>query len=271
MRANFDREIARIGVDLAKLGYVPQITVGFDASRDSGKNWTGGPSFSTFLPIFDPGIVAVWTARYQQIQSDYTYVTLEGQCKQDVRNALNALQVAAEDVVFSRDITIPQEEENIKQAEISYKLGNSQFDDYLNSIREYVGVLQSYEDQIQAYNQAVIGLETAVGLSFKRIEAMSAGSTPRPTTGASVPGLKINPIGTSLPSTLPADWRPEHRPFDLGPSTQPGGAAWPENIVIPKHREFRIWEDEAPATTAPATAPVTVPATSTTRPTTVSF
>jgi cobalt-zinc-cadmium efflux system outer membrane protein len=211
MRADFDREIAKVGVDLAKMGFIPQVTLGFDAARDSSKNWTGGPLFSTSVPIFDPAIVAYWTARYQQIQTESTCITLQGQCRQDVRNALNALQVATEDVTFSRDVTIPQEEENIKQAELSYKLGNSQFDDYLNSIREYVGVLQGYEDQIQAYNQAVIGLETAVGLSFKRIAEMSAGSVNSPTTGPDIPGLK------NLPAAAPA----EHHPFSLEPSTQP--------------------------------------------------
>lgn len=249
-RADFDRQIAKVSVDLAKLGFVPQTTLSFDVARDSSKNWTGGPNFNTFLPIFDPGIVAYWTARYQQMQTESTYVALQGQCRQDVRNALNALQVAAEDVIFSRDVTIPQEKENIRQAELSFKLGNSQFDDYLNSIREYVGVLQSYEDQIQAYNQAVIGLETAVGLSFKRIQELSAGSTLKPAIGAVVPGL--NPVGTTVPSTLPVNWRQNHQPFSLEPTSQPAttqpGAIWPY-APVPHHKEFQIGDDSDNPTT----------------------
>jgi cobalt-zinc-cadmium efflux system outer membrane protein len=255
MRANFDREIARIGVELAKLGYIPQITLSFDAAKDSTKHWTGGPDFSTSLPIFDPGIVAFWTAKYQQIQTESTYIALQGQCRQDVRNALNALQVATEDVTFSRNVTIPQEQENIKQAMLSYKLGNSQFDDYLNSIREYVGVLQNYEDEIQAYNQSIITLETAVGLSFKRIQELSAGSALQPATGPDIPGLQS-------PSTRPL----MHQPFSLDPvaapaTTQPGAALWPAESM-PHHQEFNLWD----GLNAPATAPVTMP---TTAPTTV--
>ncbi len=258
LRADFDRKIAGISVELAKLGYIPEITIGFDAQKDSTRHWTGGPNFDTSLPIFDPGIVAFWTAKYQQIQTESTYVTLQGQCRQDVRNALNALQVAAEDVTFSRDVTIPQEEQNIKEAELSYKLGNSQFDDYLNAIREYVGVLQNYEDEIQAYNQAIIGLETAVGLSFKRIEEMSAGSVLKPTTGAQVPGLNINPLGTTMPTTLPANWHPEYHPFSLeptsGPTTRPAGAIWPYDPV-PHHKEFEILDDLNQPATLPTTQP----------------
>ncbi len=241
LRADFDRQIAKVTVELAKLGFIPQTTFEFDAAKDSSRKWTGGPNFSSSLPIFDPGIVAYWTARYQQNQTESTYVTLKGQCRQDVRNALNALQVATEDVTFSRDVTIPQEEQNIKEAQLSYKLGNSQFDDYLNSIREYVGVLQSYEDQIQAYNQAIIGLETAVGLSFKRIQEMSAGSTLKPATGPVVPGLQG-------PATRPA----EHQPFTLVPTSGPA-TTQPAGILLPnqganRHKPFSLWDTDTPAT-----------------------
>jgi len=244
MRADFDRQIAKVSVELAKLGFIPPTSLEFDAAKDSSGKWTGGPNFNTALPIFDPGIVAYWTARYQQRQTESTYITLQGQCKQDVRNALNALQVATEDVTFSRDVTIPQEEENIKEAQLSFKLGNSQFDDYLNSLREYVGVLQSYEDEIQAYNQSIIGLETAVGLSFKRIQELSAGSALKPATGPVIPGLH-------KPSTEPS----QHVPFSLEPVTMPAATqpAWP-NDNIPRHRAFNLWDP-------PATLPSTLPAT----------
>jgi outer membrane protein TolC len=233
LRADYDRKIADTSVKLARLGFMPQTTLGFDAARDGNKNWTGGPSFSTALPIFDPGIVAFWLAKYQQEQTERTYVTLDGQVKQDVRNALNALQIAAEDAAFYRDVTIPQEEENVKLAQLSFKLGNSQFDDLLNSIREYVGVLQNYEDVIQTYHQAVIGLETAVGLSFPRIEKESMGSVLTPTTGARVPS--INPTGTTTaPALLPKDWLTPHTPFHVLDTTQPSSDQLPLPATRPR-------------------------------------
>lgn len=202
-RAEYDRQIAATSVKLARLAFIPQTTIGADWARDGNKNWTGGPSFNTGLPIFDPGIVAFWLAKYQQEQTERTYLTLQGQVKQDVRNALNALQIAAEDVTFYRDVTIPQEEENVKLAELSFKLGNSQFDDLLNSIREEVGVLQNYEDALQAYRQAMIGLETAVGLSFSCIEQQTAGVLPTPINAA------------TLPSSLSNDLTVQHTPFHI--------------------------------------------------------
>jgi outer membrane protein TolC len=235
LRADYDRKIADTSVKLARLGYIPQTTLGYDAARDGNKNWVSGPSFSTILPIFDPGIVAFWLVKYQQEQTERTYVTLQGQVRQDVRNALNALQIAAEDAAFYRNVTIPQEEENVKLAELSFKLGNSQFDDLLNSIREYVGVLQNYEDAIQAYHQAIIGLETAVGLSFSRIERETAGAASRSTSGTPMPS--INPTGaTSTPALLPENWLTPHAPFqvleDRRSSSQPASPAQPPTDVL---------------------------------------
>lgn len=250
LRAGYDRRLAEEQVQLARLGFIPQTTIGVDFSRDSNKNWTAGPNINSFFPVFDPGIVAFWLAKYQQEQTERTYVTLEGQVRQDVRNALNALQIAAEDVVFSRDVTIPREEENVKEAELSFRLGNSQFDDLLNTLREYVGVLQNYEDEIQAYHQAAIGLETAVGLAFPKMVAMSADVPGKPTTGPVVPNLtKINPIGTTAPSTLPAG----------SPATQPSmgleellGSTLPATEpALPGHQPFRLWDQERQPTTRP--------------------
>jgi outer membrane protein TolC len=216
-RASFDRRIAEVSVKLAKLGMFPQTTLSFDAARDSSRNWSGGPDFQTSLPIFDPGIVGLWLARYQQSQTERTYAALEGQVHQDVRNALNALQIADEDVRFYKERIIPQEEENVRQQQLSFHLGNAQFDDLLNTLREYVGVLQSYESAIQAHQQAVVGLETAVGLSFGRIEEMTRGTTGYDTTLPFV----------APPATLPAmidNMLPLLRPGALVPSTEPAPA-----------------------------------------------
>jgi cobalt-zinc-cadmium efflux system outer membrane protein len=212
LRASFDNEIADASVKLAQLGMIPQTTIGFDAARDGFYNWSAGPQLTSLvLPIFDPSIVAVWAAKYQQIQTQRTYIALEGQVHADVRSALNALQIADEDVRFYNERIIPQEEENVKEQQLSFKLGNAQFDDLLNTIREYVGVLQDYEAAIQAYQQAIVGLETAVGLSLARIDEMTRQAdrydtklpfvTPPATLPAEIPSL-LRP-GSLVPATLP--------------------------------------------------------------------
>jgi outer membrane protein TolC len=159
---------------LARLGTYPQTTIGFDAKRDSVKNWTGGPTFASGLQFFDPGIVGYWIAEYGLIQTERTYEALKGQVRQDVRNALSTLQAAEEDMRFYQSM-VPEEKEIVRRQELSFRQGNARFEDLLNTLQEYSEMLRSYECAIQAYQEAEVGLETAVGLSWERIEEKMRG------------------------------------------------------------------------------------------------
>ncbi|MGA2501517.1 MAG: TolC family protein, partial [Tepidisphaeraceae bacterium] len=174
-RADFDRRVSEANLKLAKLGMIPQLTLGTDVARDNSKNWSFGPSFNVELPIFDTGKVGVELANAQLRLADKTYVALEGQVRQDVRAAVENLLIADEDVRFYRDKLIPQEEENVQLAQKSFQLGNSDLDSLLNTLREYVSALQSYEDAIDTYNGNRIALQRAVGMVWARIiEASNA-------------------------------------------------------------------------------------------------
>jgi cobalt-zinc-cadmium efflux system outer membrane protein len=208
LRADFDRKIAETNVKLAKLGMIPQITLGYDAARDSSKKWIAGPSFNLDLPIFDTGRVAVVLAQAQQRLADKTYVALNGQVSQDVRTAYDSVRISEEDVRFYRDQQIPLEEENVRLSELSFRLGNTDLDDLLNTLREYVSSLQAYEDALDGYNQNITALERAVGMVLPRmIERAAAEGFPatRPTTE-----LATQP--TTQPSTQPAAARPASVP-----------------------------------------------------------
>ncbi len=169
LRASFDLQIAKGTVMLARLGAYPQTTIGFDAKRDSSRNWTGGPTFASGLQFFDPGIVGYWIAEYGLIQTERTHEAMKGQVRQDVRNSFSILLSATEDVRFYQGI-VPKEQAILSRQELSFRRGNLRFDDLLDTLHEYSEVLRSYESAIEAYQQAEIGLETAVGLSSKRFE-----------------------------------------------------------------------------------------------------
>ena len=174
LRADFDRNIAETNIKLAKLGMIPQTTIGVDAARDSSRKWTGGPSFNIELPIFDTGKVVLALAESQWRLADKTYVALRGQVSQDVRTATDNVRISEEDVRFYRDQQIPQEEDNVRLSELSFRLGNSDLDDLLNTLREYVSTLQAYEDAIDGYQQNIIALERAVGMVLQRMTEQAA-------------------------------------------------------------------------------------------------
>jgi cobalt-zinc-cadmium efflux system outer membrane protein len=212
LRADFDRRLGRHSVQLAKLGMLPQITIGAEVARDSSHNVFGGPLIvGITLPIFDPGIVALELAKAQSRKADKTYDALSGQVRQDVRTAFANWRIAADDVNFFREQLIPQQEQNVKLMETSFRLGNDDLDTLLNVYQSYVSQLQSFEDAIQSYHDSGVTLQQAVGVTWER---MFAESGSKPTTTQS-----FLPTTTTAPA-MPPDGPPTGRPADTtGPAT----------------------------------------------------
>lgn len=229
LRADFDRRLGERGLQMARLGMVPQITVGGEFARDNQKNWSGGPWIvGVTLPIFDPGLVALALAEAQNRKAQKTYASLNGQVGQDVRTAFDNWRIAADDVNFFREGLIPQQEENVRLMETSFRLGNDDLDTLLNVYQNYVSQLQSFEDAIQAYHDSGVALQQAVGLTWDRILAESGvlGAVKQPATmrAAIAPAATVpvtGPTTTSipeLPPLIPLTTSPA-----AGPTTRPAG------------------------------------------------
>jgi cobalt-zinc-cadmium efflux system outer membrane protein len=168
LRARIDVRIGESAVSLARWGFVPDVQVGAAIERDETGAHKVGPLVSFTLPIFDPGFVAYELTIAQLRLADRNFAALEGQVRQDVRSSLGALDLDLQDVRFFRERLIPQQEENIRLAEESFRLGNSDLDSLLNTLREYVGSLQSYEDAAQAYFDDRVAFQRATGLVWSR-------------------------------------------------------------------------------------------------------
>ena len=191
LRADFDRQLGDYGVKLAKAGLFPPLTVGGEFARDNAHHWSGGPFFSIGLPIFDPGIVALTLAEDQQRKAVKTYLSLQGQVRQDVQTAVANYQIAEDDLTFFREKLMPQQEQNVRLMQESFRLGNDDLDALLNTLHDYVTSLQSYEDTTQAYQAASTALQAAVGISWDQMMRQTGAATqPAPA-----------PRNTTLPQT----------------------------------------------------------------------
>jgi outer membrane protein TolC len=168
-RASLDREVNRAQVHLARLGFIPQMSLGYDRERDETGAVKRGPTFSLVLPIFDPGFVAYELALAQLRQADKQYAVVEGQVRQDVSAAHSSVSLDIDDVGFYRDRIIPQQEETVRLAQESFRQGFTDLDSLLNTLRDYVSALQGYEDSLQGYYDDVVQFERAVGLVWSRI------------------------------------------------------------------------------------------------------
>jgi cobalt-zinc-cadmium efflux system outer membrane protein len=204
LRADFDRKLSDKGIILAKFGMIPPSEVGLDYAWDSNHHHTIGPQFQTGLPIFDPGLVGLELAKAQKRKADKTYTALEAQVRQDVQTAFDNWRIALDDITFFRARQLPQQEENVRLMELSFRLGNDDLDTLLNVYQNYISQLQAYEDALQAYHDSTLALQQAIGLTWDRIREQFPATT-RPSTepksSATQPELGQTP-GT-MPSTKP--------------------------------------------------------------------
>jgi outer membrane protein, heavy metal efflux system len=168
-RAGLDVRVGESTVSLAGWGFVPDIQVGAAFERDESRARKLGPAFSFSLPIFDPRFVAYQGALARLRLAVKTRLALEGQIRQDVRSAHATLELDLDDVRFFRERIIPQQEENIRLAEQSFRLGNSDLDSLLNTLRDYVSSLQAYEDSVQTYFDDRVAFQRALGLVWGRV------------------------------------------------------------------------------------------------------
>lgn len=223
LRAELDRKLGERGMELARLAMIPEITVGGEVARDNQHNLMGGPILiGISLPIFDPGIVAYELAQAQARKANKTYGALRGQVGQDVRTAFDNWRIAADDVSFYRQSLIPQQEENVRLMETSFRLGNDDLDTLLNVYQNYVSQLQSFEDAIQAYHDSGVALQQAVGLSWDRMldeSGVRGASTQPATTQASSEPASV-PVSNSTTENAP-DTSPPAVLSDVGPTTHP--------------------------------------------------
>jgi len=198
IRADLDRKLGEKGIALAKLGLIPQITVGAEVARDSQHNVVGGPMLiGVTLPIFDPGLVSLDLAYAQQRKAEKTYAALNGQVGQDVRTALDNWRIAADDVTFYRESLIPQQEQNVRLMETSFRLGNDDLDTLLNVYQNYVSQLQAFEDALQAYHDSTVALQQVVGLTWDKIARPPAQTQPT-TQSATLQPAESRPAATQV-------------------------------------------------------------------------
>ena len=184
-RAGLDRQYAEVQVRLARQGMFPAFTVGpFELARDNAGAWTLGPFFSIALPVFDTGYTAVVLAEAQLRKVEKTHAALAGQIRNDAPTAVDAAQIAEDDVRFFRDQYIPQQQENIRLAEQAFELGKIDLDSLLNTLRDYVSGQQSYEDALEAYHEAVLSLERTLGITLERLAAWAPGTPESRPSGA---------------------------------------------------------------------------------------
>lgn len=122
-------ELAALGVDLriARLGIWDSISAGVLALRDrefsTGPEWSGGPTISTPLPIFDWGQATRARLNAQQIEAGHQLVDAQRQVIEDVRRACVVFNESVHELDRARTRLIPLQQERRDLAEAAFRGG----------------------------------------------------------------------------------------------------------------------------------------------------
>ncbi len=98
-------------------------SVGIDTQRDDG--WSGGPSVSTPLPLFDVGQAARVRATAEQMEARHELTLVRRRIVEEVRVAHQALVASNANLVRIRDDLIPLQRRRRALAEEAYRAGQS--------------------------------------------------------------------------------------------------------------------------------------------------
>jgi len=117
-------ELAALGQEV-KLAKIEPWTGELGAAAERDGDWSVGPSASVSIPIFDTGDIARAKRQAMVIEQKHELTRLSRQIVEEVRTALEQTRAAAELLDRTQGLLIPLEEQKLKQAQDSYRVGLS--------------------------------------------------------------------------------------------------------------------------------------------------
>lgn len=203
-------ELAALGVDLriARFGIFDALSVGVQTVRDrefsTGPVWSGGPTISTPLPIFDWGQATRAKLTAQRIEAAHLLLDAQRQVIEEVRRACAVFNESVHELDRARTRLIPLQQERRDLAEDAFRSGQTDVTTLILAEQD-LGAARARAVELELRHAAARArLNRAVGGGG--IAAKLIRSTPDATSQDIV---DINP--TTWPATQPATQPVESR------------------------------------------------------------
>jgi cobalt-zinc-cadmium efflux system outer membrane protein len=159
LEASLDLALARREVEVAAraarlarpLGWLAEAEVGIAAERESGGDWSLGPSLSLPIPLLDQGQAASGAAGARLRQAQERYFARGVEIRARVRAAWSAVANARERIAHFERVILPLRQEIVDQTQLQYNaMQVSGFEllqarrDQIESGGEYIAALRDY-------------------------------------------------------------------------------------------------------------------------------
>jgi outer membrane protein TolC len=170
-----DFELKRVVADIAltRRLIIPNPTVrGFaERTADAPGQFIRvlGGSISMSLPIFDHKQAELTALQAQRRRTSYERMATELSVEQELRDAIAAYDAARETVQLFESDAVGRIQESFGLIEGSYRSGKTGLIELIVAENDLVSSYSSYLNSLWDYQVARIGVETAVGIDFRRI------------------------------------------------------------------------------------------------------
>lgn len=166
-------DVSKYQVNVAKIERIPEFDIffGYGINAEARNFDAPSPKFHGFevgisfpIPLFDRNKGEILSAEAQKRQAEYRYIQSEMQVKSEVVNAFNYFQVSDKKMNLFRGGLVKNAKDALIQKREEYYNGQIHLIEVLDAQRSYDEVLTSFYSAIYDKSQALVKLESAIGI-----------------------------------------------------------------------------------------------------------
>lgn len=175
-------DFSKYAINVAKSQRVPEfdISLGYGINAEARNEMAPSPRFTGFevglsfpIPLFNRNKGEILSAEVQKKQAEYRYLKAEMQVKGEVVSAHNYFLVADKKMNLFRSGLVKSAKDALTQKREEYYKGNIHLIEVLDAQRSYDEVLSSFYSAIYGKSQALVKLESAIGVWNISVEVPS--------------------------------------------------------------------------------------------------
>lgn len=166
-------DFSKYAINVAKSQRVPEfdISLGYGINAEAKNEMAPSPRFTGFeigfsfpIPLFNRSKGEILSAEAQKRQAEYRYLQAEMQAKSEVVNSHNYFVVASKKLNLFRSGLVKSAKDALTQKRKEYYKGNIHLIEVLDAQRSYDEILSSFYSAIYDKSQALVKLESAIGV-----------------------------------------------------------------------------------------------------------
>lgn len=175
-------DVSKFAISVAKSERIPEfdISLGYGVNAEAKNEMAPSPRFTGLevglsfpIPLFNRNKGEILSAEAQKKQAEYRYVQSEIEVKSDVTSAFKYFVVTDKKLNLFKSGLVKSAKNALTQKREEYLKGDIHLIEVLDAQRSYDDVLSSFYSAIYAKSQALVKLESAIGVWDISAEAPS--------------------------------------------------------------------------------------------------